>query len=230
MLHTIHPTSPGSEFVKYKGQLAYTESPRSALMCTSVSLHWALACLSSPTHPQCSEAQMTGIMRRGLKTHEEVCDVTGRGMLQVCEVLQHYPLPLAYSCREIYGCVGHTPPTELAECCVALEDLCSLLGGSPERSPEHVAGDITKLSPEHTIRPPQTFRQAPLKTKAKRRALLFTAGGHTSALLRSERGLFHFDPVVAAVQRLSCEGVSRVLARAHTPLVKGTDFSVAVLG
>lgn len=62
-------------------------------------------------------------------------------------------------------------------------------------------------------------------------AIVFTANGHTTAVLKNIHGCFHFDPAGATVQRLSSPDVDlcTVLAAAHRSMPPDTDFTLYVI-
>jgi hypothetical protein len=107
----------------YNSQFSYT----SELVCTSVSMHWVMAC-HSEMHPVCTREQMQGIMEHGLRIHlalraEWPAELLRERRVQTHELLQRYPLPARFECLELHGCVGHVPDQEMAGFCVALDDL-----------------------------------------------------------------------------------------------------------
>jgi hypothetical protein len=106
----------------YDSQFSYTTE----LMCTSVSMHWVMACLTSDMHPRCSREQMRAIMEHGLHKHVAVRSEWPPAKRHVCtvqpqEVLKRYPLPLRFEYLELHGCVGSVPDPEVQHFCVGLD-------------------------------------------------------------------------------------------------------------
>lgn len=115
---------------KYPSQFTYGPE----MMCTSVAMHWVMAC-HSRVHPVCSPESMAIIMQSGLLRHRAVrfhCEAAGRsGLLHMHEVLQCCPLPERFVHRELHGCVGRDPDPEVQEYCVALHELGKHLAPGP---------------------------------------------------------------------------------------------------
>jgi hypothetical protein len=189
-------TPPGE---KYASQYTYATE----LICTSVAMHWVMACHTNSMHPACSPQQMDAIMRHGLQRHRAVrahCDTAARnGLLQIHEVLECCPLPARFVHRELHGCVGRDPDPEVREFCVALHELGRLL--------EHATDS---------------------KANGAATGVLFTARGHTTALFAGNHGLFHFDSAVAQVREIRASEVSAVLRIAHS-IQTGNEYSITLV-
>ena len=103
-------------------------------MCTSASLRWGIACISGAIHPQCTEKQMHAVMTQSCFIHKKSAATSIANILQTHEVVQAFPLPSKYRMREMFGCVGHEPPTECKPFCISFDDLSALLQTSRART------------------------------------------------------------------------------------------------
>jgi len=169
-------------------------------MCTSVSLHWVMNCLITDMPPECSASQMRKIMQHGLRTHQTVHTA--------------FAEPSSRGMLLAQEVVTHSPLP-------ARYSLHELHGCVGHAVPVEVKDYCVELHELHEL------LEAPLGGTSPV-GILFTANGHTTALVACRNGLFFFDSLVAKVQQIDFTDVMGVLVRTHK-LSTDDEYSVVVV-
>jgi hypothetical protein len=78
----------------YASQQTYENG---TLACSSIALHWALACLHEFVHPMCTEKQMRQLFLHSISIHKEVAgklENRSNDMLMITDIIDNLGLPL----------------------------------------------------------------------------------------------------------------------------------------
>ena len=73
-----------------------------ALACSSISLHWGLACVHAFIEPLCSIKQMEQLIRHSINVHQDVRAVVHEGMLKTTDITDHIGMPQHTKCLDVY--------------------------------------------------------------------------------------------------------------------------------
>ena len=73
-----------------------------SLACSSISLHWGLACVHGFIEPVCSIRQMEQLIRHSINIHQDVRRVVHEGMLKTTDITDHIGMPQNTTCLDVY--------------------------------------------------------------------------------------------------------------------------------
>ena len=73
-----------------------------SLACSSISLHWGLACVHAFIEPVCGTRQMEQLVRHSINVHQDVRSVVHKGMLKTTDITDHIGMPQNTSCLDVY--------------------------------------------------------------------------------------------------------------------------------
>ena len=167
----------------YAGQ---STVPGGALACSSIALHWGLACLHNLCQPVPPPSTMGELMRHAVAIHSRVRGHTGNSMLILRDIVDQIGMPLNTHCTDIFGVHNAEMSASVEKGVLVCEDCLIIQFGS--------VPDV--LQP--------------------RQALILTFGGHTTALFCDEHEVyFFFDSTPASVQQVTRQAICSVLLKAH---------------
>ena len=73
-----------------------------SLACSSISLHWGLACVHAFIEPVCGTRQMEQLVRHSINVHQDVRSVVHEGMLKTTDITDHIGMPQNTTCLDVY--------------------------------------------------------------------------------------------------------------------------------
>lgn len=73
-----------------------------SLACSSISLHWGLACVHAFIEPVCGLKQMEQLVRHSINVHQNVRNVVREGMLKTTDITDHIGMPQNTTCLDVY--------------------------------------------------------------------------------------------------------------------------------
>lgn len=160
--------------------------PGGTLACSSIALHWGLACLHGLCEPAPPPSTMAELMRHAIAIHSRVRGHTGNSMLILRDIVDEIGTPLNTHCTDIFGVHNAEMSLSVEKGVLVCEDCLIIQFGS--------VPDL--LQPQE--------------------AIILTFGAHTTALFCDEHGrYFFFDSTPASVQQVKRNAICTVLLKAH---------------
>lgn len=83
----------------YAAQHSYEDG---SLACSSISLHWSLACVHAFIEPMCGIKQMEQLVRHSINVHKDVRSVVHEGMLKTTDITDRIGMPHNTTCLDVY--------------------------------------------------------------------------------------------------------------------------------